>query len=258
MRLYGKYLSMHLRAAMQHKASFAMLTMGQFLVTLSSFAGVWFLFDRFSAVEGYTFQQVLLCFAINIAAFTLAEAFFRGFDRFPSMLSNGEFDRALTRPRGLVFQVLCSQFELTRFSRLVYALAVLAYALPTSGIVFTPDKIACLLLMLAGGTALYAGLFVVYATVAFFTIESIEFMNIFLDGAREFGAYPWGVYGRVVLKIVTFLVPLACVQYWPLLYLLGRAPSAWFALLPLAGFVFWVPAFAFWRFGVRRFKSTGS
>ena len=97
-----------------------------------------------------------------------------------------------------------------------------------------------------------------YATVAFFTIESIEFMNIFLDGAREFGAYPWGVYGRVVLKIVTFLVPLACVQYWPLLYLLGLAPSAWFALLPLAGFVFWVPAFAFWRFGVRRFKSTGS
>ena len=55
MHLYGKYLSMHLRAAMQHKASFTMMPIGQLLVTLSSFAGVWVLFDRFSAVEGYTY-----------------------------------------------------------------------------------------------------------------------------------------------------------------------------------------------------------
>ena len=111
--------------------------------------------------------------------------------------------------------------------------------------------------MIAGGTALFSGLFLIYAAICFFTLEGLEFMNVFTDGAREHGKYPFDIYGKRFLLIVTFLIPYACIQYYPLLFLLGRGKD-WYAILPLAGFLFLIPCYALWRIGVRHYQSTGS
>ena len=80
---------------------------------------------------------------------------FRGFDTFPSTISNGEFDRIMVRPRGIVFQVLASKIDLSRIGRLVQAVVVLIYAIPTSGVVWSPLKVITLVLMLLGGIAVF-------------------------------------------------------------------------------------------------------
>ena len=41
------------------------------------------MFIRFNEVEGFSFPEVLLCSATTLMAFSLAECFGRGFDRFP-------------------------------------------------------------------------------------------------------------------------------------------------------------------------------
>lgn len=105
---------------------------------------------------------------------------------------------------------------------------------------------------------MFSGLFMVYAALRFFTTEGLEFLNIFTDGGRELGKYPIGVYGNAVLKFFTCLVPLAMVQYYPLLYLTGRDERVIAGLCPIAGFVFLIPCYVLWRFGVRHFTSTGS
>lgn len=258
MRLFWRYFTIHLRSTMQHKASFWMTIFGQFLGAFSSFLTVYFLFDRFHQVEGFTFPEVLLCFGTVLLAFSLAECFVRGFDTFPQMIGNGEFDRILVRPRGLVFQILASKIEFTRLGRFLQAVLVFCYAIPASGVDWTLPRVAVLFLMIAGGTVLFSGLFVVYASLSFFTLEGLEFLNIFTDGGREFGAYPLSVYGRTMLKFYTFVVPLALVQYYPLLFVLGRSGSLWYALAPLMSLAFLIPYYALWRFGVRHYRSTGS
>ena len=258
MRLYIKYMAMHMKAQMQYKLSFALTVLGQILVSFTTLLGMWFMLDRFHGVEGFTPAQVLLCFSVILMAYSLAEIFGRGFDLFPRMISNGEFDRALVRPRGLLFQVMSSQMELTRVGRVIQALAVLIYALPRAGVIWSPDKVLTLLLMITCGAVLFFCLFVIYAAFSFFTLEGLEFMNIFTDGGREFGRYPFSVYGRDALRVLTYAVPLALVQYYPLLYLLGRETGMLYMLSPLLALLFAVPAYLLWRFGLRRYKSTGS
>ena len=258
MRLYIKYMAMHLKAQMQYKLSFALTVLGQILVSFTTLLGMWFMLDRFHGVEGFTTAQVLLCFSVILMAYSLAEIFGRGFDLFPRMISNGEFDRALVRPRGLLFQVMASQMELTRVGRVIQAAAVLIYALPRAGVIWAPDKVLTLALMIICGAVLFFCLFVVYAAFSFFTLEGLEFMNIFTDGGREFGRYPFSVYGRDALRVLTYAVPLALVQYYPLLYLLGRETGVLYMFSPLLALLFAVPAYLLWRFGLRRYKSTGS
>lgn len=258
MRLYWRYLGMHLRSQMQYKTSFFLTVLGQFLSAFSGFLSIYFLFTRFHSVDGFTFSEVLLCFAVVLTAFSLAECFVRGFDTFSSMIGNGEFDRILVRPRGEVFQVLASKMELTRIGRLLQAIIVAAYAFPASGIAWSPGKVLLVALMVLSGFAIFSGLFIVYASLCFFTTEGLEVMNIFTDGGREFGQYPLAVYGKEVLRFFTYVVPLALFQYYPFLYLTGKSADVRLALLPLAGLLFLIPCRLLWRFGVRHYKSTGS
>ncbi len=258
MKLYITYLSLHIKSQMQYKTSFFLTVLGQFLVSFSTFLGMYFMFERFSFVEGFTFSEVLLCFAAVLMAFSLAECFARGFDTFSRMIGNGEFDRILVRPRNVVFQVLASRLELSRMGRLIQAVAVLLYAIPASGVIWSADKVLTIFLMIVCGALVFSGLFVIYAALCFFTTEGLEFMNILTDGGREFGAYPFSVYGKGVLKFLTLVVPLALFQYYPFLYLVGQTDNVVYMFLPLVSLLFLLPCYAFWRIGLKFYKSTGS
>lgn len=258
LRLYGHYLSLCVRSTMQHKVSFTMQIFGQLLMLFTTFLGIYFMFQRFHSVAGYTYHDVLLCFSIVLMQFSLAEMFARGFDTFSGMVRRGEFDRILVRPRSEVLQILGSKFELTRMGRLIHAVIVLVYVIATVDLHWTALRVLTFMTMLLGGVLLFSGLFLIYAGFCFFTLEGLEFMNIFTDGGREYGKYPIDVYGKRMQQFTTFVIPYTLVQYYPLQLLLGRSDRWQYCLYPLGAVVFLLACYAFWRFGVRHYTSSGS
>ena len=116
---------------------------------------------------------------------------------------------------------------------------------------------------IAGGAALFAGLFILQATLAFWTIESLEVANVLTYGGVQAAQYPLNLYAGWFRSFLIFVVPIAAVTYYPSLAILGRADPlgapAWFLpAAPLLGFAFLGLALAAWRFGVARYTSTGS
>lgn len=258
LKLYMHYVSVNIRSMMQYKTSFFLSALGQFLVSFNVLLGIFFMFQRFSSVEGFTYSQVLLCFSIFLMEFSLAEIFARGFDTFSTIVRRGEFDRILVRPQGEILQVLGSNFDLTRMGRMMQAVVMFVYGIKKSGVDWDFTKILTVIFMLIGGSAMFAGIFIFQAALCFFTLEGLEIMNIFTDGAREFGKYPMEVYGRKMLIFTTFFIPYSLVQYYPLLYILGRKTSPFYMFLPLGAMWFLLPALAFFKFGVGHYTSSGS
>lgn len=258
MKLYMKYFSIHLRSVMQYKTSFFLTTIGQGITTFFSFLSMYFLFNRFGNIKNYSFNEVLLCFSTIFMSFALAECFGRGFDSFSQIISNGEFDRIMTRPRNEILQVIGSKIEFTRIGRLIQALIIFIYAIATCNVVWSFDKTLTLTLMIIGGFCLFFGLFMIYASICFFTLEGLEFMNIFTDGGRELAQYPMDIYKNWVLKFFTFIIPLAFINYYPFLYIIGRANGIYYMLSPVIAVLFLIPSCALWKYGVRHYKSTGS
>ena len=75
--------------------------------------------------------------------------------------------------------------------------------------------------------------------------------------------YPLTIFPREVVKALTFLVPVAFVNWYPCLYLLDRPDPfglpSWFAVLsPVVAALTLVVAGLAWRTGVRHYTSTGS
>lgn len=258
MKLYWNLFLMNLKSQMQYRMSFFMTVLGQFLTAFASFFSLAFIFERIDAVDGFTYGQVFLCFAVVVSAFSVGELFGGGLAAFSRILGDGSFDRALVRPRPVLLQILVPNFDFTRLGLLVQAAVVLCWAVPASGVAWSVPKALALVLMIVCGAVVFFAMFLLKAACTFFTTESVQFLDIFTYGARQFGRYPFSVYGKQVLWVLTFVVPLALFQYYPLLYLVGRSSAAWLMLLPLAAALVLVPCLLLFRFGVKRYKSTGS
>src|SRR5512133_614343 len=117
MRLLIHYLKIVAKGQLRYRSTFWLNLFGQIFIPLSVLAGVVLLFARFGNLKGWTASEALLCYGVTHCAFSLAELFARGFDSFAAVLSNGEFDRILVRPRSPIVQVLGARLELTRFGR---------------------------------------------------------------------------------------------------------------------------------------------
>ncbi len=257
--LYWRYTLLSLRAQMQYRASFFLMTLGNLIVSGAEFLGIAALFARFGTLQGWSLAQVAFLYGILNVAFAIAEAASRGFDLFGDMVKSGDFDRILLRPRSTAFQIAAQEFQLMRVGRLLQGLAVLIWGISRLSVVWTPANILLIPLMIFGGTCLFYGLFVLQGTVTFWTIESIEIMNIFTYGGTEVGQYPLSIYRPIMRHAFTFIIPIACVNYFPAALIFRRdnaSPLFWF--LPLIGIVFLRAMFWFWEFGVRHYRSTGS
>ena len=257
MKLYLKFLAIHLKSELSYPGSFALSCVGRTLYTLGTLFTVYLLLERFGTIGGYTLPEVLLGYGVLLTAHALAECFARGFDAFGKIVRQAQFDRLLVRPRGLIFQVVCQDLRLASLGSVLQGVLLLGYGIACGGIRWTFSKALVLLAMVGCGSLLFFGAFLVYAALCFYTLEGLEVMNIFTDGIREYSRYPFDVYGKGVLWFTTVVMPMALVQSWPLQYLLGRGPG-WYGLLPLASLWFLLPCYGLWRLGVRHYHSAGS
>ena len=262
--LYLRYFSISIRSQMQHRASFIMLSVGAFAVGATEIFAIWAMFERFKSLRGWRLAEVALLFGLMTVAIAIGDAFARGFDVFSRMVRSGDFDRLLLRPRSTALQVAAQELTLYRIGRAVQGLIVLVWAAAALGVQWTAGRVCLVVLAIVGGASMFYGLWVIQATLAFWTIESLEVMNAVTYGGAETGQYPLSIYRPWFRKFFTFVVPLACVSYFPALAILGRTDTAmgtprWFqCAAPLIGVAFLPVSLQVWRFGVRRYRSTGS
>ena len=174
MRMYFRYMKLAFRGQLQYRASFLMTLAAQMLVPFTIFAGMLLLFDRFHRLGEWSVDEVMLCFACTHIAFALSECFARGFDLFSGLVSQGEFDRVLVRPRNTVLQVLGARFEFSRIGKVALFSVVLGIALTRLSLDWNPLRVLALVLMIVCGSLVFTAIFMMAATACFWTIQGIE------------------------------------------------------------------------------------
>ena len=263
--LYSRYVSVSFKSQMQYKTSFLLSAMGAFLVSFIEVLRIWALFDRFGGLTGWTLPQVCLFYGFVNMTFAVADGVSFGFDTFgANYVKTGDLDRLLLRPRSLAIQLLGHELSLRRVGRFSQGAIVFAWAVSSLDVSWSAGTVALLIFAFGGGVAMFVGLFVFAAFISFWTVESLEVINTMTYGGVETAQYPLSIYERHFRAFFTFVVPLACVAYFPMVAVLGiedpiGTSYAFQALGPVAGFLFLGAALALFRFvGLRHYTSTGS
>lgn len=263
LRLYVTLVSARVRGQMQYRVSFGLAAVSSAVVTIIEFGAVLVLFSRVPRIAGWSLWEVGLLYALAETSFSTAEFFASALDDFQLRISQGTFDRVLTRPLGTFFQMLAEDIALRRLGRVLQGLLVLALALQHLNLTWTFARVMVLVVALGSGIAIFFCIFVLAAAFCFWTVEGKEATHVFSYGGVTLVEYPLDMYADWLRRFATFVLPLAFVSYYPALYLLDRPDPLglpdWLHLAsPVAALALGVCACFGWSIGVKHYQSTGS
>ncbi|MEU2713335.1 ABC transporter permease [Streptomyces sp. NPDC007205] len=263
LRAYLLIAGMWIRSTMAYRASFAMTTFGNFAATFFDFVAILLMFSRVDALGGWSLPEVAFLYGLSGTAFGLADLLIGSMERLGRRVRDGTLDTLLVRPAPVLAQVAADQFALRRLGRVTQGLLVLGWAVVRLDVGWTPLKLLLMPVMVVSGCGIFCAVFVAGAAFQFLAQDASEVQNAFTYGGTTLLQYPPTVFAKELVRGVTFVLPLAFVNWLPATYVLGRpyplGLPRWTAFAPplvavgccaLAGLA--------WRAGLRSYRSTGS
>ncbi len=263
LRAYRLIAGMWIRSSMTYRASFVITVLGNLLVTGLDFVAILLMFSQVDSLGGWSLPEVAFLYGLSATAFGLADLTFGSMDVLGARMRDGSFDILLVRPAPVLAQVAADHFALRRLGRITQGVLVLGWGLLTVDVDWTAAKVLLVPMMLVSGGVIFCALFVAGAAFQFLAQDAAEVQNAFTYGGTTLLQYPPTVFGKDFVRGVTFLLPLAFVNWVPAAYVLERPYPLdlpqWAAFAsPLVAAVCCAPAGLAWRAGLRSYRSTGS
>ncbi|MEN3272806.1 MAG: viologen exporter family transport system permease protein [Actinomycetota bacterium] len=251
-----------LRAEMQYRTSFVLVVAMTFVFSFLDFAAVWVIFANLNAMAGWTFADVALLYGTSGVSFNLANVLVAGVDVAAAHIRAGTFDILLLRPVGTIVQLSAADIELKRVGRVAQGAVILVVAMATVDVTWTPVRLAMLGVILVAGFAIFGAIWVVAASLGFWTVDNRQIANSVTYAGNKLTQFPLDVFAGW-LRGVVLLLPLAFVNYLPIARLLGKDDAyglpSWFGFAsPIVAVVLAVAARGVWSFAIRHHRSTGS
>jgi ABC-2 type transport system permease protein len=186
-KMYFRLIATEIRAQLQYPASFLFEITSHGIVISMFFISLVLILERFEHIAGWTIGEVAFLYGMIEAAFGFTDMIFSGFDPrdFGENIRRGRFDLVLLRPLGLTLQVLGSAFVLRRLGRVLQGIVIFGIGVALSEIHWTIAKVIYLPIVFGSLIFFFGGLYMIGATITFWTVESIEVMNILTYGGSE-------------------------------------------------------------------------
>jgi ABC-2 type transport system permease protein len=262
-RAFLMLVGMWVRVSWSYRASFWLMTVSSFVITLVDFLTILVMFSNVDELGGFGLTDVALLYGATSFALGVADLLVGNVERLGQRIRLGTFDAMMVRPVGVLAQVCADEFAIRRLGRVTQGTLVLVWALLHVDVDWDPARVLVVIGMLVFGTLIFTGIFVLGASFQFVSADGSEVANAFTYGGNTMAQYPMTIYPTAVVKALTFVVPVAFVNWYPTLFVLDRPdpfglPEAMQLASPVAAVVVGAVALLAWRSGVRRYRSTGS
>jgi ABC-2 type transport system permease protein len=261
--IYRRLVAARIRAQLQYRLSFTLTVVGNMFLTALDFAAILVLFGQVDALGDWTAGEVALLYGISTVSFALTDLAIGQLDQLPRMIREGDFDQILIRPLGTLGQVVTADVALRHLGRLTQGTVVLVVALTQVDVNWTAGRAAWLVVSIGAASLIFAGVWVAFATISFWLIDSFEVTNSFTYGGNVTASYPINIFGEWLRRLVIFVIPIAFISYFPALYILDKddplgLPTAFQFISPLVAVAALLAAALLWRVAVRRYRSVGA
>ncbi len=264
LKLYIKFLRANVKSEMEYRFGF-LLGMGTvFLMQGINVAFIWIVLERFHALKGWTLPQVVFLFSLRLMAH-FPSLFFclQAKDGLDSFITQGILDRFLVRPINPLYHIFVSKTHLKSCADLTVGVVLFVTASRMLGIHWTPLNTLFLILVIISGAIIETAVFLMVSVVAFWTMEAGQLKWIVDNLSDTLNQYPLSIYGILAQFLMTFIIPLAFMSYYPATYFLRITETTlfhpYFAFLtPLAAGIFVLIAYRFWKVGINSYQGAGS
>jgi ABC-2 type transport system permease protein len=256
--IYFRCLGQQMKAILAYEADFVILMISAGLVQITGFLFIWTIFQRIPDINGWTFWQVVMMMSLIFITEGVGSLFFEGTWRVSRLVYNGNFDMYLVRPVSPIVQVLAGAVGFNGLGNIVTGGALLAISLSNAQVQWTPGRALMLVILVVSAATIRVAINLGTAASVFWIRTPWSLVPFFVHQLGEFGKYPITIYSLAVQAMVVVVIPFAFVSFFPVAYLFNMEAWSTIGLLtPLVAVYCLFMAVWIFRFGLRRYESTG-
>ncbi|MEV0231245.1 ABC-2 family transporter protein [Nonomuraea sp. NPDC050786] len=260
-RTYFLLLWTWTRAAAAYPVSFALMIVFGVVTASLDVAVILIVFANTTTLAGFSRDEVLFLYGTAGVSFAICDTFVSNIDRVSQHIKAGTLDTILIRPVSAWVQLTTDRFVPGRIGRILQSVIVLGYAI--AALDLDGRRAWMIPVMVVTGVVIFAALWTLAGAMQFVLTDAPEVSNALTYGSAQLNQYPLSIYARDLVRAVTYVFPLAFVNWQPGLYVLGRAdpfgtPELMRFAGPAAALVLALLAGLAWRQGIRHYRSTGS
>jgi ABC-2 type transport system permease protein len=254
--VYARLIAAQFRSITEYPADFWTMVTVALIQQAAQIAFIAVIFAQVTTLDGWGFPQMLLLIGFMVLTDSVTEVGWDGMWKLGRMIVDGGMDYAIVRPAPVMMQIGSSAIGMQSAANMTTGATMIAIGWGGAGIPLSMLPAAALLLLCA---------VVVQLTV----ITIMNCANFWLKGPSPVFAwltaqtqetatrFPLTIYPKAVRTLLTWVVPLAFVNYIPVRILTGDLPAWWLAVPPAVALVCFAAAVLVAKAGLTRYESAG-
>ena len=230
---------------------------------IMGFAIIKFVVESFGEINGWNYGQLAFLYGLSVISHALSMIFFVQGWFMGYFVLEGEFDRYLTRPLSVLYQFFFTNINIFGVTDLIPGILVFVYGCVKCQISVSFFFIVQVIVMLIGATLIRGGIYILLGSTSFYTRSAVDFGQYTQEIMDKTTMYPISMYPEGMQLILTFLIPVGWVSFYPASGLLGIDNGLYNGLLlPLitlaVGIAVMLLAGVYFHAGLKKYESAGN
>lgn len=258
LRVYGLLCKLHFQARLQFRSDFFIGLVGILVTNIAGFMTIWLVFRTTNSIAGWDVNEIIFMYSFVLLATLPFQLCFENLWQLGDRLVDGSFIKYYFRPLNLLFYYIAETLDIKSVGQLaigVFAMFYVTQALSLDWDLYFTLKFV--LLYLSASLTLIA-IMLMLSGIGFWTGHSTFAMLIGFK-LKDFSQYPIDIYNGLMKFVLSVMIPVGFVSFYPASALLHESERAIYLLItPCVSVVFFILSYKFWMLGAKRYSGTGS
>ena len=261
LRLYVRLVRLSMQARLQYHADFILGLLNIIALNAINLGLIGIIVYRFVDLNGWVIWELFFLYCLWLLGHCLYSLFFWHFWELEINYQEPSIN-SCSDPQVLFIQFIGREVQYIGFADMSVAIAGLVLAYTDLDLHWSAAKWLFFPVVVISGTIIETALTLIMACIAFWTGRSSMAINLVMEFNVLVQHYPSDIFGVWFRVIVTGIIPVAFMNYYPTLILLGKlapnSPNAWLGFMsPAVALILTLIAAGVWHLALRRYSSSG-
>ena len=260
--LYLRLIRVAWQSRLQYRADFLTGVIAVVVLNLVNVSLIGILVSRFRHLNGWSLWEMVFLYCLWLLGHSFYSFFFWHIRALEDYLVEGTFDQFLLRPASPFIMFLGREVQYLGIADLTFSVLGLSLAYQNLALQWTTLHWIFFGAAAIAGTLIETTLVLAIACISFWTGRSRRAHQLLIRLNVLVQYYPVDIFGYAFRVIVTGLLPVAFMNYYPALMLLDKldpqSPWGWLGYMsPGVAIVLVLLTSGIWRLALRHYSSSG-
>ncbi len=261
LRMYGKLIAISMRSRMQYRADFITGMISVLILNGVNILLIGILVGRFTELNGWSLWELVFLYSLWMLSHSIYSLLFWHMSSLEDLIVKGTFDQFLLRPLSPFIQFIGREVQYMGIADAVFGIAAFSLAFSQLELQWGAGTWILLMCTILSGTIIETVLAWMIGCLSFWTVRSSAAFFVWMRFNLLVQQYPIDIFGTWFKVIVTGVLPVAFLNYYPAVLLLGKKdiPGWWAGYLsPAVALVLVLLGSLLWRRAIRAYTSSGN